>query len=453
MARRADAPEEKPPRRYFGTDGIRGRANTEPITPQRVLALALASGKHFRRGDHRHRVVIGKDTRLSGYMLEPALTAGFIAMGVDVLLVGPMPTPAVAWLTPSLRADAGVMISASHNLYHDNGIKLFGPDGSKLSDEDEGAIEALMEGGAGDLALSDTLGRARRLDDAPGRYIEFVKGTFPSNLRLDGLKIVVDCAHGATYRIAPLILEELGAEVLPLGVAPDGFNINARCGATAPASMVEAVLEHGADCGIALDGDGDRIQMCTGKGRLLDGDGIMALLASDMAAQGLLGDVVVGTVMSNMALARHIESLGARLVRAQVGDRYVASAMQSHGCVLGGESSGHVVLGGLGETGDGLLVALRVLSCVLRFGGSLEEATTGFEPVPQYHESFAIEAGYRMEDDKALCAAMRGVERDLADKGRMVVRPSGTEPVLRVMVECEDEGCARGALATIRSCF
>ncbi|MDH3701043.1 MAG: phosphoglucosamine mutase, partial [Alphaproteobacteria bacterium] len=332
-------------RKYFGTDGVRGKANADPITPQTVLNLAMAAGQRFRRGDHRHKVVIGKDTRLSGYMLEPALTAGFISMGMDAVLVGPMPTPAVAMLTRSLRADLGVVISASHNPFEDNGIKLFGPDGYKLSDADEAEIEDLMDNGGFDLAVSAGLGRAQRLEDAPGRYIEFVKRTLPRGLRFDGLKIVVDCAHGATYRVAPAVFWELGAEVVPLGVQPDGLNINDKCGATHPEFLCEQVVEHSADIGIALDGDGDRLIAVDEKGRKLDGDQIMALIASTWHRDGQLnGGGVVATVMSNLGLERYLQGLHLDLVRTPVGDRYVVEHMRKHSFNLGGEQSGHIVL-------------------------------------------------------------------------------------------------------------
>ncbi|MEM9684510.1 MAG: phosphoglucosamine mutase, partial [Pseudomonadota bacterium] len=349
-------------RRYFGTDGIRGRANEAPITPDMVLRLAMAAGERFRRGDHRHTAVIGKDTRLSGYMLEPALTAGFISMGMDVVLVGPMPTPAVAMLTRSMRADLGVVISASHNPYEDNGIKLFGPDGYKLSDEEESAIEAVMESGDMALAPSSGLGRARRMDDAPGRYIEFVKQTFPRGRRLDGLKVVIDCAHGAAYRVAPTVFWELGAEVVPVGVQPDGLNINRNCGATSPDMMCEQVVAHGAHIGIALDGDADRLIVADEQGRIMDGDQLMALIASNWHTQGRLrGGGVVATVMSNLGFERHLKSLGLQMVRTPVGDRYVVEHMVTNDFNVGGEQSGHIILNDYVTTGDALIAALQVL--------------------------------------------------------------------------------------------
>ncbi|MCH7936054.1 MAG: phosphoglucosamine mutase, partial [Proteobacteria bacterium] len=340
-------------RSYFGTDGIRGTANREPMTAATALKVAMAAGRQFIRGEHRHLVVIGKDTRLSGYLLEPAMTAGFISMGMDVTLLGPLPTPAVAMLTRSLRADLGVVISASHNPYQDNGIKLFGPDGYKLSDQVEAEIEARMGTVLdADLAPPDRLGRARRLDDAPGRYIEFAKQTFPRRLRLDGLKIVVDCANGAAYKVAPTVLWELGAEVVPVAVEPDGFNINAKCGATAPTAMCEQVVAHGADLGIALDGDADRVLIADEAGRLIDGDQLMALVARSWADAGRLkGGGVVATVMSNLGLERYLEARGLTLARTDVGDRYVVEHMRLHGFNVGGEQSGHIILSDYATTG------------------------------------------------------------------------------------------------------
>eukprot|EP00752_Nemacystus_decipiens_P000545 g545.t1 len=387
-------------RKYFGTDGIRGTANRWPITPEVALRLAMAAGAQFRRGDHRHRVVIGKDTRLSGYMLEPALTAGFISMGMDVMLLGPLPTPAVAMLTRSMRADLGVMISASHNPYQDNGIKLFGPDGYKLSDETEQAIEALMESGipaqgADAPAAPEALGRAKRLEDAPGRYIEFVKATFPAALRLDGLKIVVDCANGAAYRVAPVVFHELGAEVVPLAVQPDGANINRACGATAPQALCEQVAAHGADLGLALDGDADRLIVCDERGALVDGDQIMALIAASWAEAGRLKGPVVATVMSNLGLERFLSERGVALTRTKVGDRYVVEAMRDSGANLGGEQSGHLVLGDYGTTGDGLVAALQVLAVMVATGRPMSALGRQFEPVPQLLHNVRFETASR----------------------------------------------------------
>ena len=426
-------------RKLFGTDGIRGKANHEPITAETALAVAKAAGLEFQRGDHRHSVVIGKDTRLSGYLLEPALAAGFISVGMDVILLGPMPTPAVGMLTRSLRADIGVMISASHNLYQDNGIKLFGPDGYKLSDEVEHAIEARIDtNGNGGTADPDKLGHARRLDDAIGRYIEFVKATFPRQLRLDGLKIVVDCAHGAAYRVAPQVLYELGAEVIPVGVDPDGFNINRNCGATAPQTMQEAVIAHGADIGLALDGDADRLIVACEKGRVVDGDQVMALIAQSWAKTGALsGGGVVATIMSNLGLERHLKRLGLELLRTPVGDRYVVEHMRKGGYNLGGEQSGHIVMSDYATTGDGLIAALQVLAVIVAEGRSAGEITRVFDPVPQHLQSVRFNGGAPLRAPNVL-AAIRDGEASLGETGRLVIRPSGTEPVIRVMVEGED---------------
>ncbi len=411
-------------RTYFGTDGIRGTANVEPMTAETALKVGMAAGLRFLRGSHRHRVVIGKDTRLSCYMIENALTAGFISVGMDVILVGPMPTPAVAMLTRSLRADIGVMISASHNPYTDNGIKLFGPDGYKLSDEAERAIEDRMEAGADkNLAPPAGLGRAHRLDDALGRYIEFVKGAFPRALRLDGLKSLVDCANGAAYRVAPTVFYELGAEVVPIAVSPDGFNINQDCGATAPAAMQAAVVEHGAHLGIALDGDADRLILADERGILIDGDQVMALVAASWLAGGrLAGGGIVATVMSNLGLERYLNDLGLALERTPVGDRYVVEHMRRHGFNVGGEQSGHIVLSDYATTGDGLIAALQVLAVLVESGRPASEVLRVFEPLPQ-----------RLRSVRCAAAA-------LGSAGRLLVRPSGTEPVVRVMAEGEDAG-------------
>ncbi|MBU6500159.1 MAG: phosphoglucosamine mutase, partial [Rhodospirillales bacterium] len=373
------------PRRLFGTDGIRGTANADPMTAEVALRLGQAAGLMFTRGAHRHRVVIGKDTRLSGYMLEPALTAGFIGAGMDVTLVGPLPTPAIAMLTRSLRADLGVMLSASHNPFEDNGIKLFDPDGCKLSDETERAIEALMAADlAHRLAPPRALGRASRLDDAAGRYIEAAKATFPRGLRLDDLKIVIDCANGAAYRVAPTVLWELGATVVPVGVAPDGFNINRGCGSTVPEHLCAQVLEHGADLGIALDGDADRVLLADEHGELIDGDQILALIARSWAEAGRLrGDGVVATVMSNLGLERFLAARNLRLHRTQVGDRYVAEKMRADGMNVGGEQSGHMILSDYATTGDGLVAALQVLAVLVAGGRSASETCRAFTRLPQ----------------------------------------------------------------------
>ena len=425
-------------RKFFGTDGIRGLANEEPITPQTVLRLAMAAAERFRRGDHRHTVVIGKDTRLSGYMLEPALTAGFISMGMDVVLVAPMPTPAIAMLTRSLRADLGVVISASHNPFQDNGLKLFGPDGYKLSDETEAQIEAMMEKGDLVLAKSAELGRARRLEDAPGRYIEFVKQTFPRGKRLDGLKVVVDCAHGAAYRVAPSVFWELGAEVVPVGVRPDGLNINKNCGATDPSYMCDQVVAHGADIGIALDGDADRLIVADEEGRRLDGDQLMALIASSWRREGRLrGGGVVATVMSNLGLERYLNDLKLDLLRTPVGDRYVVEHMREHGFNVGGEQSGHIVLNDYVTTGDGLIAALQVLSVVADQRRPVSEVCRIFEPVPQLLRNVTVNGGSPLEADEVQ-STIATAETRLGHSGRLLIRPSGTEPVIRVMAEGDD---------------
>ncbi len=427
-------------RKLFGTDGIRGPANSEPMTPATAMGVAMAAGARFRF-DHgrRHLVVIGKDTRLSGYMLEPAMVAGFTAIGMDVVLVGPMPTPAVAMLVQSLRADLGVVISASHNPYHDNGIKLFGPDGYKLSDAVESEIEALM--GRLDsvpLAAPEALGRARRLNDEQGRYIEAVKATFPRNLRLDGLKIVVDCAHGAAYRVAPRVLYELGAEVVAMGVAPDGFNINDGCGATAPAAMQDLVRSEGAHAGIALDGDADRLILADETGERIDGDQILGLIGHSWCLDGRLrGEGVVATVMSNLGLERHLEGLGLRLIRTKVGDRYVLEAMRREGFNVGGEQSGHMILADHATTGDGLIAALQVLAALVRSGKPLSEVAHVFEALPQVLKNVRYTGGAPL-DSASVKTAIRASEEALGERGRLVIRRSGTEPVIRVMAQGED---------------
>ncbi len=424
-------------RKLFGTDGIRGEANAEPMTAETMMKVAVAAGRHFTRGDHRHRVVIGKDTRLSGYLIEPALTAGFISVGMDVVLTGPMPTPAVAMLTRSLRADLGVVISASHNPYADNGVKFFGPDGYKLSDDIEAEIERTIDTGE-PLAASGHLGRARRLDDAEGRYIEFVKATFPRGLRLDGLKIVVDCANGAAYRIAPAVLWELGADVVTIGVEPDGFNINQKCGAAFPATLQEQVVTHGADLGIALDGDADRLQMIDETGHLIDGDQVMALIARTWhQAQRLSGGCVAATVMSNLGLERYVKGLGLDFIRAPVGDRYVVEAMRERGCNLGGEQSGHIVLADYATTGDALIAALQVLAVLVAAGRKASETLRVFAPLPQIMKNVRINGGLPLES-RTVKAAIAAAETSLGGAGRLLVRKSGTEPLIRVMAEGED---------------
>ena len=428
-------------RKLFGTDGIRGTANSGAMTAETALKVGMAAGKLFTRGAHRHAVVIGKDTRLSGYMLEPALAAGFISMGMDVILVGPMPTPAIAMLTRSLRADLGVMISASHNPYEDNGIKLFGPDGYKLSDETEAEIERLMANGLGDaLAQPAHLGRARRLEDVQGRYVEFAKNTFPRGYRLDGLKVVIDCANGAAYQVAPAALWELGADVVSLGVKPDGFNINKDCGSTDTRAMCRAVVEHGADLGIALDGDADRVMIADEAGALLDGDQLMAMVAENWRAAGRLrGGGIVATVMSNLGLERYLAGIGLKLVRTQVGDRYVVEHMRAHGFNVGGEQSGHIILSDYNTTGDGLIAALEVLAMVVRSGKPASRAGRMFTPLPQLLKNVRFNGGLPPLEDDAVKKAIRAGETRLGAAGRLLIRKSGTEPVIRVMAEGEDE--------------
>ena len=426
-------------RKLFGTDGIRGTANIEPMTPETALKVAIAVGECFKNGAHKHLVVIGKDTRLSGYMLEPALTAGFVTMGMDVVLVGPLPTPAIAMLTRSLRADIGVVLSASHNPYGDNGIKLFGRDGYKLSDEIERKIEAALAKGPSRRASPSELGRVKRLEDAGGRYIEFVKQSFPRGLRLDGLRIVVDCAHGAAYKVAPTVFWELGAEVFSLGVNPDGLNINRECGALAPEQMRREVLARRADIGIALDGDADRLIVADEHGTILDGDQLMALIATGLSRSGRLsGSALVATVMSNLGLERFLAEHQIGMHRTSVGDRYVVEKMRSVGCNLGGEQSGHIILADYATTGDGLIAALQVLASIVETGRPASEVCRLFTPVPQYAGSVRYGDVVPLERPAVKRAITEG-EMRLGAMGRLVVRPSGTEPVIRVMAEGEDE--------------
>ena len=426
--------------KLFGTDGIRGTANIDPMTAEVALKVGMAAGQIFTRGDHRHTVVIGKDTRLSGYMLEPALTAGFIGMGMDVIMVGPMPTPAIAMLTRSLRADLGVMISASHNAFEDNGIKLFGPDGYKLSDATEAQIEALVaEGSTRELAPVAELGRAKRLEDAEGRYIEFAKNTFPKGLRLDGLKIVIDCANGAAYKAAPAALWELGADVVRLGVSPDGFNINKDCGSTNTDLMRETVVMQGADLGIALDGDADRVIIADEQGNSVDGDQIMALVSEAWRrSTRLLGGGIVSTVMSNLGLEKYLNSIGLSLVRTQVGDRHVVEHMRQNGFNVGGEQSGHIVLNDYNTTGDGLIAALEVLAVLVQSGKKASEVCRPFDPYPQLLRNVRF-GGAMPLDAKPVKEAVKDGEARLGDTGRLLIRASGTEPLIRVMAEGEDE--------------
>ena len=426
-------------RKLFGTDGVRGRANTYPMTAEMALKLGAAAGRFFRRaGSTGHRVVIGKDTRLSGYMLENALTAGLTSTGMNVLLLGPVPTPAVGFLTRSMRADLGVMISASHNPHTDNGIKFFGPDGFKLSDEAEAEIETLV-GGEIALASAEAIGRARRIDDALGRYEEYAKTTFPAGLRLDGLKVVIDCANGAAYKAAPEVLWELGAEVIPVGVTPNGTNINDRCGSTYPQTAAEAVVAHGAHVGISLDGDADRVMILDEAGRVADGDQIMALLAGRWAEEGRLrGGTLVATVMSNLGLERHLTRRGLHLERTAVGDRYVVEAMRRGGWNLGGEQSGHIVMTDYATTGDGLIAGLQFLAEMARTGQPASTLVRQFETVPQMLKNVRFAAGARPLDAPAVQAAIAANEARILGKGRILIRKSGTEPLIRVMAECED---------------
>ncbi len=438
-------------RKLFGTDGVRGRANEAPMTPETALRLGQAAGRFFTNGGHAHRVVIGKDTRRSGYMLENAMTAGFTSVGMDVFLVGPIPTPAVGFLTRSIRADLGVMISASHNPFQDNGIKFFGPDGFKLSDPVEEAIEALLEG---DPALAEParIGRATRIDDVRGRYMEFAKTTFPRGLRLDGLKVVIDCANGAAYRTAPDILWELGAEVIKLGVAPDGFNINAGCGSTHPETAAEAVRAHGADLGISLDGDADRVMIIDETGAVADGDQIMALIATRWAAEGRLAkNTLVATVMSNLGLERHLAGQGVALVRTAVGDRYVVEAMRAGGFNLGGEQSGHVVMTDYVTTGDGLIAALQFLSAMVETGRPASALARVFEPFPQVLQNVRYRKGAAPLDQASVRAAIAAGEARIKGHGRLVIRKSGTEPLVRIMGECDDPALLSAVVGEIEA--
>ena len=427
-------------RKYFGTDGIRGRANTAPMTAEVALRLGMAAAMQFRRGDHRHRVVIGKDPRLSGYMFENALTAGLTSTGMNVLLLGPVPTPAVGLLTTSMRADLGVMISASHNPASDNGIKFFGPDGFKLSDEAEAEIERLIETGV-EPAKANNIGRAKRIDDGRFRYVERVKSTFPAGLRLDGIKIVVDCANGAAYRAAPEVLWELGADVIPVGVNPDGRNINLDCGSTHPRLAAETVVAHGADLGICLDGDADRVILIDEQGQVADGDQIMALLAARWADEGRLkGGALVATVMSNLGLERFLAARGVGLERTNVGDRYVVERMRTGGFNLGGEQSGHIVMTDYATTGDGLMAGLQFLAEMVRTGQPASALTRSFAPVPQLLKNVRYTDGQLPLDTASVQQVIAAAEIALTGKGRLLIRKSGTEPLIRVMAECEDEG-------------
>lgn len=438
-------------RTFFGTDGIRGEANRFPMTPEVALRVGMAAGKFFNHeAGRRHQVVIGKDTRLSGYMIEPALVAGFTAVGMDVVLLGPLPTPAVAMMTRSLRADLGVMITASHNRYHDNGIKLFGPDGYKLSDEAEIEIERLMSEPLDQgLAGAAELGRAKRIDDAQARYIEIAKATFPRRLRLTGLRIVLDAANGAGYKVAPATLYELGAEVIPIGVEPNGFNINEKVGSTAPNAARDAVLQYRADLGIVLDGDADRMILIDEKGRTVDGDQIMALIGSAWKKQGALSKPgIVATVMSNLGLERYLKGLSLQLERAKVGDRYVVELMRAKGYNIGGEQSGHVVLSDFSTTGDGLLAALQVLAVLVDAQKPVSQVCHLFDPIPQVLENVRVLKAVAMDAD-TVQAAIKSAEKQLGNKGRLLVRKSGTEPVVRIMAEGDDEALVRRVVGEI----
>jgi phosphoglucosamine mutase len=435
-------------RKFFGTDGIRGRTNKLPMTAAMAQRVGQAAGAHFLRGDHRHRVVIGKDTRLSGYMMETALISGFTSVGMDVVMVGPVPTPAVAMLTRSMRADLGVMISASHNPYQDNGIKLFGPDGYKLSDEDEAAIERWLEKEP-KLVDSALIGRARKIEDARGRYIHFAKSTFPEELRLDGLKIVIDCANGAAYQVAPSALWELGADVVAMGVSPDGTNINDGCGSTSPAALQARVVEEQAHIGIALDGDADRLIVVDEKGMIVDGDQLMAVIALGWARRGLLeGNGIVATIMSNLGLERFLQNNGLDLVRTQVGDRYVLETMRARGFNVGGEQSGHIILSDYSTTGDGLVAALQILAGLVEEGRPASELLHQFDPLPQRLKNVRFGGGAPLETD-SVRSAIATAERRLDGTGRLVIRKSGTEPLIRVMAEGEDEALVEQVVDSI----
>ncbi|PXW70871.1 phosphoglucosamine mutase [Loktanella sp. PT4BL] len=427
-------------RKLFGTDGVRGKANTFPMTAEMALKIGAAAGRYFRNdGSNGHRVVIGKDTRLSGYMFENALTAGLTSTGMNVLLLGPVPTPAVGLLTTSMRADLGIMISASHNPHHDNGIKFFGPDGFKLSDEAEAEIEAIISGTI-EPAQAQNIGRAKRIDDGRFRYAERIKSTFPSGMRLDGLKVVIDCANGAAYRVAPEVLWELGATVIPMGVSPDGFNINEGCGSTNTAAAAAKVVAEGAHVGICLDGDADRVMILDENGEVADGDQLMALMAGRWADQERLnGGTLVATVMSNLGLERYLDGRGLRLERTAVGDRYVVEAMRAHGWNLGGEQSGHIVMTDYATTGDGLLAGLQFLAAMIETGLPASALTKSFETVPQMLKNVRFAAGQDPLGAEMVQKSIADAEAKLQGKGRLLIRKSGTEPLIRVMAECEDD--------------
>lgn len=434
-------------RKYFGTDGVRGKANSHPMTAEMALRIGAAAGQYFRGdGTNGHRVVIGKDTRLSGYMFENALTAGLTSMGMNVFLLGPLPTPAVGMLTKSVRADLGIMISASHNPHEDNGIKFFGPDGFKLSDAAESEIEALIDAGVDPVPAAD-IGRAQRIHDGRFRYAERVKSSLPDGLSFAGLKVVVDCANGAAYRTAPEVLWELGAEVIPMGASPNGININKDCGSTHPEAAAALVRESGAHLGLCLDGDADRLMVLDEEGQLADGDQIMALLASRFAArEQLAGSTLVATVMSNLGLERHLQSQGIALHRTKVGDRYVVEAMRKNGWNLGGEQSGHLVMTDYATTGDGLLAGLQFIAAMVETGQSASTLATQFDSVPQLLQNARYAPGTDPLAAAPIAAAIAAAEADLAGKGRLLIRKSGTEPLIRVMAECEDEALLRSTV-------
>jgi phosphoglucosamine mutase len=439
-------------RKFFGTDGIRGQANTHPMTSETALKVGMAAGKLFTNGDHPHRVVIGKDTRLSGYMIETAMVSGFTAVGMDVLQLGPMPTPAVAMLTRSLRADIGVMISASHNRYSDNGIKLFGPDGYKLSDEAELKIEVMMAGNSEDLLVEpDRLGRAKRVNGTHARYVEFAKRTLPRGTNLEGLRVVIDCANGAAYQVAPEALWELGAEVVTIGNTPDGFNINKNCGSTSLQAVCEKVREVRADIGIALDGDADRVVIVDEKGNIVDGDQLIAVIASSGLERNTLGGGgIVTTLMSNLGLERYVRSLGLKMARTPVGDRYVVEYMRKHGFNVGGEQSGHIILSDYTTTGDGLVTALQVLEIITKSGKRVSEICRKFDPVPQILRNVRYTRGRPLENN-AVKEAITATKESLNGSGRLVIRPSGTEPLIRVMAEGDDDNQVLDAVTNIVS--
>jgi phosphoglucosamine mutase len=441
-------------RKYFGTDGIRGRANTYPMTGETALKVGMAAGEYFTRGKHRHNVVIGKDTRLSGYLIEPSLTAGFISMGMNVFLVGPMPTPAISMLTRSMRCDVGVMISASHNSYEDNGIKLFDPNGEKLSDKNELKIEALMNKNyQSNLVDSAKLGRAKRIEDAAGRYLEFVKSTFPNELSLNNLKIVIDCANGAAYQVAPRVLWELGAEVIPIGCSPDGTNINHKCGSTYPDLMSKIVKKYKADIGIALDGDADRCIICDEKGNYIQGDKIIGLITKRYLDQGMLtGDAIVGTQMTNKGLENYLNSVNLNLIRANVGDRYVVEEMRANGCNIGGEQSGHIILGEHGNTGDGLVASLQIIASMVEKNMKVSKLVDIFSLMPQAIESIAYDSKkytYK-NNDHFIKDKIKISENILGKEGRIIIRVSGTENKLRIMGECKNSSLLNKTLRNLK---